>query len=134
MDRFRGWWILQILVCSTSCINYPRGVTRILRQMFGGCCLLLIAVRPPGAKPVRFFFSSYSSSFTQIRASFSPSFRLPRLIVILSVLEFPTASLLAIFSLSRLFISPPPSSSRDVAIVFRRREWGEGGNNALNPE
>lgn len=56
MDRFRGWWILQILVCSTSCINYPRGVTRILRQMFGGCCLLLIAVRPPGAKTVRFFF------------------------------------------------------------------------------
>lgn len=81
-----------------------------------------------------FFFLSYSSSLTQIRPSFSPSFRLPQRIVILSVLDFPTASLLAIFSLSRLFISPPPSSSRDVEIVFRRREWGEGRNNALNPE
>lgn len=91
--------------------------------------------RPPAwRQDSAIFFSSSSSSFTQIRPSFSPSFRLPRLIVILSVLEFPTASLLAIFSLSRLFISPPPSSSRDVAIVFRRREWGEGGNNALNPE
>lgn len=130
MDRFRGWWILQILVCSTSCINYPRGVTRILRQMFAGCCLLLIAFRPPGAKPVRFF----SSSLTQISPSFSPSFRLPQRIVILSVLDFPTASLLAIFSLSRLFISPPPSSSPDVEIVFRRCESGEGGNNTLNPE
>lgn len=53
---FRGWWILQILVCSTSCITYPHGVTRILRQMFsGGCCLLLITVCPPDTKPEDFF-------------------------------------------------------------------------------
>lgn len=130
MDRFRGWWILQILVCSTSCITYPpwghsdieANVWRARRLPSSHHC------QPAWRQASAIFFIFY---FFLGRLAKHAFVRLSPLILSIGLCHslapgVPHSFLHTIFPLSRPFISPPPSSSCDVEIVFPTRLEGRG--------